>query len=246
MELNYRPHNVVHIALGTVFLWAGWFGFNGGSALGANLRAAMACFVTNLAASVSGLAWCMLDYRLEGKWSMVGFCSGVVAGLVCITPGSGFVPPWAAVIFGLVSGIGCNYATKLKWLVGTDDALDIFAVHCIGGVLGVLLTALFAAYVIQNLVTEFTYSTFRSDYIAALDGWTVIKGGWLNHHWVQLGYQLAMATAAFVWCAIMTLLILQIIDHIPGLHLRASDAQELEGMDEAEIGEFAVSSHLCC
>jgi hypothetical protein len=90
-ELNYRPHNVTHIVLGTVFLWVGWFGFNGGSALAANLRAVNAIINTNLSASVGGITWCLLDYRLEHKWSTVGFCSGVIAGLVAITPGSGFV-----------------------------------------------------------------------------------------------------------------------------------------------------------
>ncbi len=80
-ELNYRPHNVTHIVIGTVFLWVGWFGFNAGSALAANMRAVMAAVVTNLAASVGGITWCVLDYRLERKWSTVGFCSGVVAGL---------------------------------------------------------------------------------------------------------------------------------------------------------------------
>lgn len=88
-ELNYRPHNVTHIVIGTVFLWVGWFGFNAGSALSANMRAVMAAVVTNLAACVGGITWCVLDYRLERKWSTVGFCSGVVAGLVAITPGSG-------------------------------------------------------------------------------------------------------------------------------------------------------------
>ena len=88
-ELNYRPHNVTHIVIGTVFLWVGWFGFNAGSALSANLRAVMAAVVTNLSACVGGITWCILDYRLEKKWSTVGFCSGVVAGLVSITPGSG-------------------------------------------------------------------------------------------------------------------------------------------------------------
>jgi Amt family ammonium transporter len=92
-ELNYRPHNVTHIVIGTVFLWVGWFGFNAGSALSANMRAVMAAVVTNLAACVGGITWCVLDYRLERKWSTVGFCSGVVAGLVAITPGSGMSPP---------------------------------------------------------------------------------------------------------------------------------------------------------
>ena len=144
-ELNYRPHNVTHIVIGTVFLWVGWFGFNAGSALSANMRAVMAAVVTNLAASVGGITWCLMDYRLEGKFSTVGFCSGVVAGLVAITPGSGFVPAWSAVIFGVVAGTACNYATKLKFMLGIDDALDIFAVHCIGGFAGNLMTGFFAA-----------------------------------------------------------------------------------------------------
>ena len=144
-ELNYRPHNVTHIVIGTVFLWVGWFGFNAGSALSANMRAVMAAVVTNLAASVGGITWCFVDYRLEGKFSTVGFCSGVVTGLVAITPASGFVPAWSAVVYGVVGGIGCNYATKIKFLLGIDDALDIFAVHAIGGFIGNLLTGLFAA-----------------------------------------------------------------------------------------------------
>ena len=139
-ELNYRPHNVSHVILGTVFLWFGWFGFNGGSALGSNLRATMACVVTNLAASVGGFTWVLVDYRLERKWSAVGWCSGAIAGLVAITPASGYVPPWSAVVFGVVGAIACNYATKLKFLIGVDDALDIFAVHGIGGIVGNLLT----------------------------------------------------------------------------------------------------------
>ena len=144
-ELNYRPHNVTHVVIGTVFLWVGWFGFNAGSALAANLRAVMAAVVTNLAASVGGVTWCLLDFRLEKKWSTVGFCSGVVAGLVAITPGSGFVPAWAAVVFGVVGASACNYGTKIKFLLGIDDALDIFAVHAIGGLVGNVLTAFFAA-----------------------------------------------------------------------------------------------------
>lgn len=144
-ELNYRPHNVTHIVIGTVFLWVGWFGFNAGSALAANLRAVMAAVVTNLAACVGGITWCLVDYRLERKWSTVGFCSGVIAGLVCITPGSGYVPAWAAVVFGACGGVACNYATKLKYFLRCDDALDIFAVHAVGGFVGNILTAFFAA-----------------------------------------------------------------------------------------------------
>lgn len=145
--LPFRPHNVTYVVLGTVFLWVGWFGFNGGSALGANLRAVMSLIVTNIAACVGGLTWCLLDYRLERKWSTIGFCSGVIAGLVAITPAAGYVPAWSAIVFGVVGGAACNFATKIKFLIGVDDALDIFAEHAVGGIVGNLLTGLFAALV---------------------------------------------------------------------------------------------------
>ncbi|KAL9131248.1 MAG: hypothetical protein Q9217_000790 [Psora testacea] len=221
-ELNFRPHNVTQIIIGTVFLWVGWFGFNAGSALGASMRSIMAAVVSNLAASVGGVTWCLLDYRLEKKWSAVGFCSGVVAGLVAITPGSGFVPPWAAVVYGVLAGSACNYATKLKFLLGIDDALDIFAVHAVGGLVGNLCTGLFAA-----------------DYIAHLDGYTKIDGGWLNHHWIQLAYQLADSVVGFAYSFGGSCFILFIMNLIPGLKLRASEEAEVLGMDDAEIGEFA-------
>ncbi|KAK8056802.1 ammonium transporter [Apiospora rasikravindrae] len=221
-ELNYRPHNVTHIVIGTVFLWVGWFGFNAGSALSANLRAVMAAFVTNLAACVGGMTWCILDYRLERKWSTVGFCSGVVAGLVAITPGSGYVPSWAAVPYGILGAGFANYATKLKFLVGIDDALDIFAVHGIGGLVGNILTACFA----------------RAD-IAHLDNIQVIEGGWLNQHWIQLAYQLADSFAGGTYSFVGTCFILFILNLIPGLQLRATEDAEILGIDDAEIGEFA-------
>ncbi|CAN8099487.1 unnamed protein product [Discula destructiva] len=221
-ELNYRPHNVTHIVIGTVFLWVGWFGFNAGSALAANMRATMAAVVTNLAACMGGITWCVLDYRLERKWSTVGFCSGVVAGLVAITPGSGYVPAWAAIPFGILGAAFANYGTKLKFLLQIDDALDIFAVHAVGGLVGNICTAFFAA-----------------DYIAHLDGITVISGGWLNHHWVQLGYQLADSVSGGAYSFFMTTLILFILNLTPGLHLRATEEAEILGIDDAEIGEFA-------
>ncbi|KAK5132903.1 ammonium transporter Amt1 [Meristemomyces frigidus] len=224
--LNYRPHNVTHIVIGTVFLWVGWFGFNAGSALSANMRAVMAAVVTNLAACVGGITWCLVDYRLEGKWSTVGFCSGVIAGLVAITPASGYVPAWSAVVFGVVAGIGCNFATQLKYWMKADDALDIFAVHGIGGIIGNLLTGVFAA-----------------DYIAHLDGYTVITGGWLNHNWIQVAYQLCDSVTGFVYSFVVTTIILLCLSAIsrvvPALRLRASKEEEELGIDDIEIGEFA-------
>jgi Amt family ammonium transporter len=100
----------------------------------------MACVVTNLAASVGAFTWVLIDYRLEHKWSAVGWCSGAITGLVAITPASGYVPAWSAVVYGVVGSIACNYATRVKFIIGVDDGLDIFAVHAIGGMVGNLLT----------------------------------------------------------------------------------------------------------
>ncbi|KAF2231514.1 putative ammonium transporter [Viridothelium virens] len=221
-QLNYRPHNVTHIVIGTVFLWVGWFGFNAGSALGANLRAVMAAVVTNLAACVGGIVWCLVDFRLEHKWSTVGFCSGIVAGLVAITPGSGYVPAWSAVIYGTVAGLSCNYATKLKYLLNCDDALDIFAVHAVGGLVGNLCTGLFA-----------------TDHIAHLDGTTHILGGFLDHHWVQPAIQLLDSATGFAYSFGGSTIILFCIDMIgkvwTPLKLRVSESDELLGIDDCEI-----------
>ena len=225
-KLNYRPHNVTHIVIGTVFLWVGWFGFNAGSALSANLRAIMAAVVTNLAACVGGITWCLVDYRLEGKWSTVGFCSGIIAGLVAITPGSGYVPAWSAVPFGVCAGLACNFATKLKYWLNADDALDIFAVHAIGGVVGNLCTGFFAA-----------------DYIAHLDGYTEIPGGWLNGNYRQLGIQAADSASGMAYSFTVTCIILVSMSLlgrvIPAFRLRVEPGEEEQGIDDIEIGEFA-------
>ncbi|KAK8847538.1 hypothetical protein IAR55_005396 [Kwoniella newhampshirensis] len=221
-RLAYKPHNTAFVILGTVFLWFGWFGFNGGSALSANLRAVQACIVTNLAASVGGLTWMLLDWRLERKYSAVGFCSGAISGLVGITPAAGYVGAPAAVAIGFVTAFACNFATKLKFLLNVDDTLDVFASHGIGGMVGNVLTALFA-----------------QASVAGFDGITVIPGGWFDHHYVQLGYQLADLTAGFSYSFVMTSIILWIMHFIPGLRLRASEEAEIVGIDDAYLGEFA-------
>ncbi|RXW20797.1 hypothetical protein EST38_g5064 [Candolleomyces aberdarensis] len=220
--LAYKPHNTTYVVLGTVMLWFGWFGFNGGSALAANLRAAQACIVTNLAASVGGLTWMFWDYRIERKWSAVGFCSGAIAGLVAITPGSGFVGAPAAVLFGFMAGTLCNFSTQLKFLAGYDDALDIFASHAIGGIVGNILTAIFA-----------------QASVAGFDGFTEIDGGWLDRHWIQLGYHVADSVAGIGYSFVMTTIILWGMHYIPGLRLRVSEETEIIGIDEVEMGEFA-------
>lgn len=221
-RLAYKPHNTSFVVLGTVFLWFGWFGFNGGSALSANLRAAQACIVTNLAASVGGLTWMFWDWRLERKWSAVGFCSGAIAGLVAITPGSGFVGAPAAVAFGVAAGTLCNFATQLKFIFGYDDTLDIFASHGIGGMVGNVCTAFFA-----------------QASVAGADGIAVIKGGWIDHHWLQLGYQVADSMAGFGYSFVVTTIILWAMHVVPGLRLRADEEDEILGIDDAQMGEYA-------
>ena len=130
--------------------------------------------VTNTAASMGGIVWTILDWRLERKISAVGFCSGAISGLVCITPGSGYVGTPASLLFGAVGAVATNFATKIKDYIHVDDALDIFAAHGIAGICGNILTAIFAQ---------------SSE--AGFDGSTEIDGGWLDGHFVQLGYQLA-------------------------------------------------------
>ncbi|KAI7863093.1 ammonium transporter AmtB-like domain-containing protein [Spinellus fusiger] len=219
---EFKPHNMSNVILGTAFLWFGWFGFNGGSGLASNLRAAMACVVTNLAAAVGAITWMCIDYRAERKFSALGFCSGAVAGLVAITPAAGFVGPGPSVAIGFLGAVLCNRAVYLKHWLNYDDALDVFALHGVGGYVGSVLTGIFA-----------------ESYIAALDGSTVIAGGWLNGHWAQVGYQLADASAGAAWSFFVTYLILIIMDKIPGLSLRVDTETEIRGLDAAEIGEVA-------
>jgi ammonium transporter len=219
--LNFRPHHVSLVVLGTFMLWFGWLGFNGGSAFGANLRAITAVWNSMLMASVSGAVWCLLDWRIERKWTMVGFCSGTIAGLVAATPASGFVPTWAAVVEGVVVGAVANFATKLKFLLRVDDALDLLAEHWVGGVLGLLFNGLFA-----------------TDKVIALDGVsTAIKGGFLDRNWKQLYIQFAYVCAVSAYVFVVTAAIAWAIDSVPGLHLRATMDEERIGMDDAEVRE---------
>jgi Amt family ammonium transporter len=221
--INFRPHNVSLVALGTALLWFGWLGFNGGSAFGANLRAIMAIWNSMLAAAFAGMSWCLMDFRVGRRWSMVGFCSGTIAGLVAATPSSGYVHPWGSVIVGIASGVLCNLATKLKFLLKMDDALDLFAEHAVGGIVGLLMNGFFGA---QSVI--------------ALDGVnTAIPGGFVDHNWKQLYIQFAYVCAACGYCFVVTALIAKAIDLIPGLHLRCTPEAEKRGMDEIEIGEFA-------
>ncbi|CAG8440171.1 7198_t:CDS:2 [Dentiscutata heterogama] len=214
--LDFAGGTPVHIASGTAAL-----AYCIIVELSANTRAATACVVTNLAASVGGLVWAIMDYRLEKKLSALGFCSGVVAGLVAITPASGYVEAYSGAIFGLFAGICCNLAVKLKHLFDFDDALDVFAVHAVGGLVGNILTGIFA-----------------SRRVFALDGLDH-PGGWIDGNWIQMGYQLANSGASIVYTFVVTYIILFVMDKIPGLSLRADLDSETKGLDESELGELA-------
>lgn len=219
---NSRPQSTLLVVLGSGLMWAGWIGFNGGASIVPTLRTVQTVLNTNISASFGGIAWAVLDYRNFQKWSVIGFCSGVVCGLVSITPGAGFVPAWAAIIFGLCGGAFSNLATKIKFLIGIDDSLDIFAVHGVCGVIGNILTALFA-----------------SKNIANLDSMTIIDGGWLDKHYKQLWFQIAGTLASSFYAFFVTLIILLVIDKIPYLQLRVSKEDEINGLDLSEHDEFA-------
>ncbi|ANZ73093.1 BA75_00660T0 [Komagataella pastoris] len=221
---KYKPHSVTSVVLGTVFLWFGWFGFNGGSTGNASMRSWYACVSTNLAAGTGALSWLFVDYfRFGRKWTTTGMCCGAISGLVAITPAAGYTPVYFAVAFGVVAGALCNFAVELKFLMRIDDGMDVFALHGVGGFIGSVMTGLFAA-----------------DYVAALDG-TEIDGGWINQHYVQLGYQLAACCATLLWSFGITSILLNIQDRIPFLKLRLSEDQEIIGTDAAVIGEFTYA-----
>lgn len=222
-RLLFKPHNVSHIVLGTAFLWFGWLGFNGGSCFTASLRAGMSIATTNTAASVAALTWMLLDYRLERKWSVVGFCTGAIAGLVAITPAAGFVGVPAAVLIGFLSALVSNFATGLKVFMRCDDAMDVFAVHALAGYVGLILTGIFAQASVANN-----------------DGILEIPGGWLDQHYYQLAQQIAWIFATTAWTGGVTFAIMFVLDHIPGIGpFRSSETAEIIGVDEEQLGEWA-------
>ncbi|KAI8811223.1 ammonium transporter AmtB-like domain-containing protein [Cladochytrium replicatum] len=221
----HKPHNVTLVVLGTSLLWFGWYGFNGGSATASTARASMAAFVTTAAAASAGLAWLFFDYIFTQKLSAVGFCSGAVAGLVGITPASGFVAPWASIVIGALSAIACNVGIRVKERLGYDDTLDAFGLHAIGGLTGNILTGIFA-----------------QKWIGLLDA-TAIPGGWLDGNWIQVGYQLAGSFAIAGWSFVVSYLLLFLINLlgsiIPALKVRADEEEEDLGLDVSHLGETA-------
>ena len=213
---NLAPYNLAYAVIGAALLWVGWFGFNAGSAVAAGGRAGMAMSVTQIATAGAALSWAFAEWITQGKPSVLGFISGAVAGLVAITPASGFVLPGAALGIGLISGVVCFYAaTKLKYMLGYDDSLDAFGVHGVGGIVGALLTGVLAFGPLSATET-------------AKDG--VYIGGM-----ALLYLQFIAVAATVVYSGVVTFILLKITDAIVGL--RPSTDEEREGMDIVLHGE---------
>ena len=205
-------HNMVLTFIGASLLWVGWFGFNAGSAVSAGLQAGMAMTVTQIATAVAALTWMFVEWALRGKPTVIGIASGAVAGLVAITPASGFVGPIGAMVIGVACGVGCYLgATSLKEALGYDDALDAFGVHAVGGAIGAILTGVFA-------VNEYSGHS-----------------GLLEGNVQQFVNQFFGVGVVIVYDAIVTLVILKIVDVAVGL--RVTEEVERDGLDLALHGE---------
>ena len=214
------PHNLTYTYIGATMLWFGWFGFNGGSAGAADLRAANAFVTTHMAAAAGTVAWALLEWVLRGKPSILGACSGAVAGLVCVTPASGSATPMSGIILGLCAGAVCFYAcTTIKNKFGYDDSLDAFGVHGVGGTLGALLTGVFATRAV----------------IPGVPGVVTEPCGLLEGNSGQVIAQAVGAGAAMLLAVVGTVIILKIVDAVLGL--RVNQAGEMQGLDINQHGE---------
>jgi Amt family ammonium transporter len=210
-ETAMPPHNMTLTVAGASMLWVGWFGFNAGSALAAGTSAGMAMVVTHISAAAGSLAWMACEWIRYGKPSVLGIVTGMVAGLGTITPASGFVGPVGGLIIGISAGVICYFATQfMKRALKIDDSLDVFPVHGVGGALGTLLTAVFAAESLGGLGLETSISA-------------------------QLATQFTGVIATVVWCGAITLLLLFLIDKVLGI--RVTPDQETEGLDVTQHNE---------
>jgi Amt family ammonium transporter len=210
---RFEPHDVRLTVIGAGILWFGWFGFNGGSALAADGHAVNAVMVTNTAAGMGALTWLTMSWLHKGSPSVIGAVSGAIAGEVGITPASGFVDPSSAIVIGFIAGAVCYGAILLRERLKVDDALDVWAVHGVGGTLGVLLTGVLA--------------------VTAVGGAKGLIEGNVN----QVGTQLVAIAATWIYSAGATLLILKFVDRLVGL--RVEESEEEEGLDFSQHREVA-------
>jgi Amt family ammonium transporter len=211
------PHDLVLTLIGTSLLWVGWFGFNAGSALSSGELAGYAMLNTHISAAVAALVWMSVEWSSRGKPSVLGILSGAVAGLGTITPAAGYIEPWAAMVVGLLAGAVCYWASViLKTRLGYDDSLDVFGVHGVGGILGSILTGVFATKVINDVS--------KGQAVGLVDG----NGG-------QILTQLYGVVVVGAFSAVGTWIILKIVDALIGL--RVTRDEETEGLDTALHGE---------
>lgn len=210
-----EPHNVPYVVLGAALLWFGWFGFNAGSGLNADGQAVNAFLVTNTAAAAAALTWGLISQFRTGRMSAVGVASGAVAGLVAITPASGYVGVLGALAIGIGAGVLCYVAVYIRAKTQLDDALEVFAVHGVGGIWGAIATGIFA--------------------VAAIGG----TAGAIDGNSGQVVTQLVAVVATMAYSFVVTLVILKVLDLIPGLGLRVSGDEEDQGLDLSAHGERA-------
>jgi Amt family ammonium transporter len=217
VERGVEPHNVPFVLLGTGLLWFGWFGFNAGSGLLADNVAVMAFLVTNTSAAIAGLVWMILEFQSTGRTSGVGFATGAIAGLASITPAAGFVGPMGAFAIGIVGSIAAYSAVKLMAKTGIDDALEVFAVHGVGGIWGSIATGIFAIQMMDD------------------DG-VLQNVGVIDGEYGLLWANVRAVVAVVVYSGVLTFVILKVLDVLPGLGLR------VESNDETAI---TCSTHMC-
>ncbi|MEP6827598.1 MAG: ammonium transporter, partial [Aestuariivirga sp.] len=211
---NMAPHNLVLSVIGASLLWVGWFGFNAGSAVSSNVNAGMAMAATQIATAAAAMGWMTMEWFIHKKPSVLGMISGAVAGLVAITPASGFVNPMSALLIGIAAGVVCFLsAVYMKKAFGYDDSLDAWGVHGVGGALGALLTGVFASNAINPLA----------------------KGWIFDGNFGQMLVQLYDVLGTFIWSGVGTFIILKVIDMTMGL--RVSKEVEVEGLDINLHGE---------
>ena len=206
---TYAPHNLIYTLVGAALLWVGWFGFNAGSALAANETAGNAMLVTQIATAAAALSWMFVEWIVKGKPTVLGITCGAIAGLVAITPASGFVYPMGALIIGIIAGVACYFfSSVVKTAMGYDDSFDVFGIHGIGGIVGALLTGIFCVPILAGVEPGME----------------------------QVGIQFYGILMTIGWCGIGTFVILKAIDMTIGL--RVSSKVEKEGLDVNLHGEI--------
>jgi Amt family ammonium transporter len=220
---SMAPHSLVMTMIGASLLWVGWFGFNAGSNLEATGVAALAVVNTLVATAAATLSWSFTEWFSKGKPSMLGAASGAVAGLVAITPACGFVGPMGALIIGLISGVLCVWGVNgLKRMLGADDSLDVFGVHGVGGIVGALLTGVFAAPSLGGTgIFDYVKNAASPDYSIAAQVWIQFQG----------------VLITIVLSAVVAFIAFKIVDLLIGL--RVAEDEEREGLDIASHGETA-------